>query len=202
MPHVEQTPTEPWVWHHPPTRRQVACMAAITELWKLSQGSLYLWTVTFPTIERDEHHAAVMSEFWAEWQRRHGRCSAVRVAELHASGVVHFHIVLNRRYSAGALWRLARKCGVGRIDVLRINTLAGAAYVAKYLGKEKAEIPGVRRFSRSGFSFGRLADQQCDGTEPAIVRAVLEAERSPVTGKIPRNAWQKARRAIAAYRRS
>jgi len=199
--HEDEAAPEPVTWLHSPTRRQVACVSALRYMWEVSGGALYLWTFTLPWIMRDENAAARMTRFWQTWQRKLGRCSAVRVAEAHKSGMLHFHAVINRRYPAREVWRMAAKCGMGHLDVVAIRDWPGALYVAKYLGKDSEPFTGIQRYVRSGMSVGKLRDQWCESDEAELMRAVIGAEKS-AQGTTKPGAWMKAKRVLDAYRQA
>ncbi len=100
--------------------------------------SLYLWTFTF--VERIEVEEA--TDRWnvllTVLRREHGeRWSGFRAYEMHPGGHgLHIHAVVDERFSAGQMWKVARSCRFGRVDVKEIP-VRGAAYLAKYLGKKR-----------------------------------------------------------------
>jgi hypothetical protein len=187
-------------WEVPPTRRQAACVAGLMALQQVTKGNLYLWTFTL--CKTVGHHEAVstMTLFWGRVQRRLGACSSVRVAEEHESGLLHFHIVCNRRYPAKLVWRLAGQSGIGHLDVATVKKgeTRQLLYVAKYLGKG-APLDGVQRYSRGGMTFGAVRGMECRSPEADLIRAVMRAERLP-GGTLRRGAWQKGKRAVDAFR--
>ena len=77
-------------------RRQIACEFNLVAL-KKGVKQLYMWTPTFPFFARPESVRDQTRQL-IQWFNRHG-ATGVRVYEMHKSGSLHLHIVLDK-----ALW--------------------------------------------------------------------------------------------------
>src|ERR1022692_4772946 len=110
---------------------------------KLARQSekLYFWTLTFKSVPIDDLHAM------EDWNLLHNRLmwyfrgiQGLRVAELHKSHGIHFHLIVNRRIP---LDRMRKVChGTGHIignnrylDFGRMSVSKCNADVSKYLSK-------------------------------------------------------------------
>lgn len=125
----------------------------------LSQQGLYMWTLTFrellavkDTRKRWNHLLTLMRRRWPD-------LCGLRVFELHKIHGLHVHLVTNRRIDVNVVRALAKQAGWGRVHVERIPP-DRAAYLAKYLGKDRPEaLHGWRLWGAFGkWDWSRVGD--------------------------------------------
>jgi len=137
-----------------PTKRQMAFIFAVLAMFDKAT-SIYIWTFTFKDVYSDFIAAARCRHLLDRLRKRFGFFSFVRVFEQHpGQHGLHCHVLLTRRLPAAQIWRIAAKCGLGRVDVKKIkkeDSRETAFYMAKYLGKRGVEMEkGVRKFGTGG----------------------------------------------------
>jgi len=117
------------------------------------RGQVFLWTFTFKETMADWQVGPATALLFRDIGRMFcGNIGGVRVYEVHPGGHgLHVHALLNRWVPAAAVWRIARKHGLGRVDVVRCKSQGASAYLAKYLSKSAASLyPGTRRWQSWG----------------------------------------------------
>jgi hypothetical protein len=150
-----------------------------------SRAYLYLWTFTFPEAigvdEACERWNVLLTVLRREWG---ARWSGLRVYEMHPGGHgMHIHAVGDERFNPQELrrmWALAAQCRFGRIDVQEIPA-ERAAYLAKYLGKNRPEALKNKRLAapfgdRARAVWRRLSDVEVDSPWTrmyALVKALI-----------------------------
>ena len=104
----------------------------------LGKQKLFLWTFTFKEVlavkETRKHWNHLLTLLQREWPNLQG----LRVFELHEEHGLHVHLVTNRFIDVNRARELAGQAGWGRIHVTRMPS-EHAAYLAKYLSKERPE---------------------------------------------------------------
>ena len=95
-------------------RRQIACEFNLVAL-KKGVKQLYMWTPTFPFFARPESVRDQTRQL-IQWFNRHG-ATGVRVYEMHKSGSLHLHIVLDKALWVGDVRSFWQSIGGGRIHV-------------------------------------------------------------------------------------
>jgi len=101
----------------------------------------YLWSFTFPDLV-EPSLALKRWERFRQWLQRSGKV-AVRVLERGTKGERrwHLHTVSPQRWELAEVRPMAERYGFGRINVKRIPA-DRARYVAKYIGKQFADVDG------------------------------------------------------------
>ncbi len=125
----------------------------------LSQEGLYMWTLTLceplavkEARKRWNHLLTLMRRRWPD-------LCGLRVFEMHKRHGLHVHLVTNRRIDVNVVRALAKQAGWGRVHVKRIPP-DRAAYLAKYLGKDRPEaLRGWRLWGAFGkWGWSRVGD--------------------------------------------
>lgn len=143
----------------------------------------YLWTWTFP----DDVPPNVATKRWKplanELQKRGKKC--VRVLEQGSKGKLwHFHTVSPQYWSVDELRPIAERYGFGRINAKRIPA-DRARYVAKYLGKQFADVDGranCRLWACVGFHGATVRNTR-------TVTSVDNSQLMPVEGIVDAWVW-------------
>jgi hypothetical protein len=126
---------------------------------RLGERGLYMWTLTFrellpvkDTRKKWNHLLTLMKRRWTE-------LCGLRVFEMHERHGLHVHLITNRRIDVNEVRRLAQQAGWGRVHVMRIPP-EKAAYLAKYLGKDRPEaLHGWRLWGAFGkWEWSRVSD--------------------------------------------
>lgn len=127
-----------------------------------TEEKLYFWTFTFVHVPINDRYAMM------DWHTLHGRIQrefpgikGLRVAEMHKSHGMHFHLIVNRRIPIRRIKELYRGTGhiagrnrfldFGRTSVSKCDE-GVAIYLSKYLSKQKMALfsPHTRRWSAIG----------------------------------------------------
>lgn len=117
------------------------------------RGDVWLWTFTFKEKMDDKHIGFAYRKFQQDIVRLfHGNVGGVRVFEPHPGGHgLHVHALLNRWVPVGKVRRLARKHGLGRVNVKQVKDRGTIDYLAKYLTKNGLPVQkGVRKWAPFG----------------------------------------------------
>jgi len=132
---------------HPKTKFAArATLHGLTEV----QGSVYLWTFTYPQVLGEQHIVAM--EIWRSFLKRVQRqkyfTRGCRVVELHKNGAIHIHAVIPDWISVIRVRNDWKAVGGGRLNVKSIAS-ERALYIAKYLSKgDKSQyVKGLRRWA-------------------------------------------------------
>lgn len=104
----------------------------------LGKQRLFLWTFTFKdllalkeTRKRWNHLLTLLLRTWPKLQ-------GLRVFEMHEEHGLHVHLITNQFINVNRARQLAARAGWGRIHVTPMPS-EHAAYLAKYLSKERPE---------------------------------------------------------------
>jgi hypothetical protein len=117
----------------------------------LGQQQLYLWTFTFKDLLGIKDTRKRWNHLLTLLQRRWPNLQGLRVFELHEEHGLHVHLATNQFIDVNRARELALQAGWGRIHVTRMPS-KHAAYLAKYLSKERPEC--LRRW-RLWAGFGK-----------------------------------------------
>jgi len=126
---------------------------------------VYFWTFTWKDVRNDDWYMYQWNLMLRDFQDHYGKkLVGLRVVEAAEGGHgLHFHVLLNQRFSIHIIKRLGRRYGLGRVSVVKADE--GAAwYLSKYMGKNSLPLAdGVRRWGAlGGFKPTRCRDIQCD----------------------------------------
>lgn len=135
------------------TKTQLAFLQSAQAL-RNTTGKLYLWTFTFEKVYPAWHY----QDLWHRFQKDLQHCGTsmfygLRVVQMHESHGFHYHCLFNEYVDARRVWRIARKHGMGHIDVKKVKSGDGAInYVMRYLTSDAQPFP--IRLRRWGGMFG------------------------------------------------
>jgi len=141
----------------------------------LAEQPLYMWGLTFmevldikDTRKRWNHLLTLIKRQWPE-------LCGLRVFEMHKMHGLHVHLLTNRFIDVNVMRALAKKAGWGRINVKRIPA-ERAAYLAKYLSKDRAEcLKSWRLWAGFGpWDWTKVKDAVSDSPFSRIYRACQE----------------------------
>ena len=133
------------------TRAQTAFRWAVDDLFDHSER-VYFWTFTAPVVMHSWQFASAVSYLLLNIKKHVGKYRGVRVFEWHKSGHgLHAHMLVNRRLPVALVRRLARRVGLGRVNVKLCKDRGAGYYLAKYLSKDAGKMPhGGRQWARLG----------------------------------------------------
>jgi hypothetical protein len=127
---------------------------------------VYFWTLTWPTVQPDWRYPIAYDMFMKELQHRHGGLiQGLRVVEVHEGGHgLHYHLLVSMRIGVRLLRAIAKKYGIGRVQVTQCNHINQGKYLAKYLSKGGSPLTkGMRRWGTiGGFVSSKKNDIVCD----------------------------------------
>ena len=141
----------------------------------LGKQPLFMWTLTFKEVLDIKDTRKKWNYLLTLIKRRWSELCGLRVFEMHKMHGLHVHLVTNRFIDVNVVRALAIKAGWGRVHVMRIPA-EKAAYLAKYLSKERAEcLKGWRLWAGFGkWEWTKVKDVLLDSPFSNIYRACKE----------------------------
>lgn len=125
-----------------------------------------MWTLTFSALHSDWECARLFSSFLDHLRKVIGQTGwgGLRVAELHRTHGVHYHMLITERIHVSLMRRIGRCHGFGRIHVCRA-VKDSASYLIKYLHKQR-QGPRTEsgRSARKWASFGDIGKTRVKDT--------------------------------------
>ena len=185
----------------PITKSRAAFLFSAQRLAEISRR-LYFWTFTW---EEEwlalEIYRRSWNRFTTALQRRtKADFAALRVWEEHQGGHgLHVHMLANERLDVNLVRVLAKRAGIGRINVRRA-VQRDAEYLAKYMTK-RGKIRGVRQWAALGnWQHTKVSDVEVESDDGKLLRTIY---RSPAVQALPtRRRWGEARRIFFQFMRA
>jgi len=137
---------------YPVSKSHMAFIFAVGRMFHYSP-KVYMWTLTFPEVHRDEWCMMRYAQFADKMRRSMPWVWGIRVVEVHPgrnlhglSHGLHFHFLINHRVSVHWIRREAEHLGFGRVHVRQVKRQE-ALYLGKYLTKGQPDLAkGSRRW--------------------------------------------------------
>lgn len=168
------------------SRSEAAFRFSAAKLFEV-YGEIYFWTFTFRDVMPDWWYANTWSRFVRQLCDLYGgTLHGLKVIELHQSHGIHYHALLNKRVWVGEVRRIAKRYGIGHVDVERADR-GSIAYLAKYVSKQ---FKGERKFfsgcSRWG-TVGGFRGVKCKSVviDSVYHRAIAICQRKLGVKKLP-----------------
>ena len=136
-------------------RRYLACEFNLLALRK-DVPRLYMWTPTFPFFATPEAVREQVRQL-VQWFNRQG-ATGIRVYELHKSGSLHLHVVIDKALWVGDVRRFWQGIGGGRIHVKHLSPQDYGQYITKELMKPAQKL-GMPKGTRIYAAFGKAWDK-------------------------------------------
>lgn len=172
---------------------------------------IYFWTFTYRVVMPDWWYSRTWASFIRKLQDCYGgTLKGVKVLEFHKDHGVHYHALLNNRVPVWLVRRLAKKSGMGRVQVKKANAKS-IAYLAKYLSKQMGRDElgfsgGARWGTVGGFKGCRVRDIEIESpytSYVALAREYLEERRIPfdlaMALREPGLTWEQVDRGLKRY---
>lgn len=146
------------------TKSQSAFLFSADRLFS-EEPKVYFWTFTWAKPMPDWYYANCWARFIRDLSNLYGgTLRGLKVVELHKEHGVHYHCLLNKRIWVGEVRRLAKRYGIGRVDVEEAD-FGGAMYLASYITPREKLFAGCSRWGTiGGFKGCRVKDVEIDSS--------------------------------------
>src|ERR1035437_28078 len=128
---------------------------------------VYLWTFTFKEVLNTKEASRRWNHFTTIFKRQFPTTPMLRVFELHMaeySHGLHVHALLPFRLDVNQIRKLSERAKFGRIHTKIIDSNKGQNYLAKYLIKQRKEMPkclrGMRLWAAVNFKHCKVINVQ------------------------------------------